>query len=169
MAKLYGVTTKALKQAVRRNIDRFPEDFMFELSEDEWKILRSQTVTSSWGGTRYAPMAFTEQGVAMLSSVLRSERAIQVNIQIMRTFTMLRGMLVEVEELKRKVESMEENVDERFQIVFEAIQQLMSMVFRGPASVPIPAAVPRRSTCRVLHACRRGSRPLSSAVRCMLP
>ncbi|MFP4316827.1 MAG: ORF6N domain-containing protein [Desulfovibrionales bacterium] len=126
LAELYGVTTKALKQAVRRNSDRFPEDFMFELSEDEWENLRSQTVTSSWGGTRYAPMAFTEQGVAMLSSILRSERAIQVNIQIMRAFTRLRGMLVQVEELKRKVEAMEENVDERFQIVFEAIQQLMA-------------------------------------------
>ncbi|MFP4516655.1 MAG: ORF6N domain-containing protein [Desulfovibrionales bacterium] len=126
LAELYGVTTKALKQAVRRNSDRFPEDFMFELSEDEWENLRSQTVTSSWGGTRYAPMAFTELGVAMLSSILRSERAIQVNIQIMRAFTRLRGMLVQVEELKRKVEAMEENVDERFQIVFEAIQQLMA-------------------------------------------
>ena len=78
------------------------------------------------GGTRYTPMAFTEQGVAMLSSVLRSERAIQVNIQIMRAFTRLRGMLVEVEDLKRKVEAMEASFDERFQIVFEAIQQLMT-------------------------------------------
>jgi hypothetical protein len=106
LAELYGVTTKALKQAVRRNLGRFPNDFMFELSEEEWNNLRSQTVTSSWGGTRFAPMAFTEQGVAMLSSVLRSERAIHVNIQIMRAFTRLRGMLVEVEDLKREVEAM---------------------------------------------------------------
>jgi hypothetical protein len=80
LAELYGVETKALKQAVRRNITRFPDDFMFELTKDEFEILRSQIVTSSWGGTRYRPMAFTEQGVAMLSSVLNSDRAIQVNI-----------------------------------------------------------------------------------------
>jgi hypothetical protein len=83
LADLYGVETKVLKQAVRRNIDRFPDDFMFELTRDEFSHLRSQFVTSSWGGARYLPMAFTEQGVAMLSSVLKSDRAIQVNIQIM--------------------------------------------------------------------------------------
>jgi len=87
LAELYGVETKVLKQAVRRNINRFPAGFMFELTRDEFKNLRSQFVTSSWGGTRYPPMAFTEQGVAMLSSVLKSDRAIQVNIHIMRAFT----------------------------------------------------------------------------------
>jgi hypothetical protein len=90
LAELYDVETKVLKQAVRRNIDRFPEDFMFELSKEEFKNLRSQFVTSSWGGVRYRPYAFTEQGVAMLSSVLKSERGIRVNIQIMRAFIKLR-------------------------------------------------------------------------------
>jgi hypothetical protein len=125
LAELYGVETKVLKQAVRRNIDRFPSDFMFELSKDEFSNLRSQIVTSSWGGARYKPMAFTEQGVAMLSSVLRSKRAIQVNIQIMRAFTQLRQMLATHKDLKRKLEAMEEKYDEQFRIVFEAIKQLL--------------------------------------------
>ena len=99
-----------LKQAVRRNIDRFPENFMFELTKDEVENLRSQFVTSSWGGTRYPPMAFTEQGVAMLSSVLNSKRAIQVNIQIMRAFTKLREMLSTHEDLRKKIEAMEKHV-----------------------------------------------------------
>jgi hypothetical protein len=106
LAELYGVETKVLKQAVRRNSKRFPEDFMFELSAGEFKNLRSQFVTSSWGGIRYKPMAFTEQGVAMLSSVLNSERAIQVNNQIMRAFTKLRQMLATNADLRRKIEDM---------------------------------------------------------------
>jgi len=93
LAQLYNVETKVLKQAVRRNIDRFPDDFMFELNNEEFTNLRSQIVTSSWGGARYVPMAFTEQGVAMLSSVLNSRQAIHVNIQIMRVFTRMREML----------------------------------------------------------------------------
>ncbi len=126
LAELYGVETKVLKQAVRRNIDRFPADFMFELDGDEFNNLRSQIVTSSWGGARYLPMAFSEHGVLMLSSVLKSERAVQVNIQIMRAFTQLRKMLSSHEDLKRKIESMEKKYDEQFQIVFEAIKQLLS-------------------------------------------
>ncbi len=126
LAELYGVETKVLKQAVRRNIDRFPADFMFELTRNEFNNLRSQIVTSSWGGARYSPMAFSEHGVLMLSSVLKSERAVQVNIQIMRTFTKLRQMLSTHEDLKRKIESMEKKYDEQFQIVFEAIKQLLS-------------------------------------------
>ena len=126
LAELYGVQTKVLKQAVRRNIGRFPSDFMFELNSKEFQDLRSQIVTSSWGGLRYLPMAFTEQGVAMLSSVLSSERAVQVNIQIVRTFTKLRRMLATHEELKRKIENMEKQYDENFQIVFEAIKQLFN-------------------------------------------
>ena len=114
-----------LKQAVKRNIKRFPSDFMFELTKEEFQNLRSQFVTSSWGGSRYVPMVFTEQGVAMLSSVLKSERAIQVNIQIMRAFTQLRRMLVTHKDLKRKIEAMERKYDEQFAIVFEAIQQLL--------------------------------------------
>ena len=125
LADLYGVETRVLKQAVKRNIMRFPSDFMFELNKEEFKILRSQFVTSSWGGPRYVPMAFTEQGVAMLSSVLRSERAIQVNIQIMRTFTQLRKMLNTHEDLKRKIKAMEKKYDEQFQIVFEAMKALI--------------------------------------------
>jgi hypothetical protein len=126
LAELYGVETKVLKQAVRRNIERFPADFMFELSKDEFNNLRSQIVTSSWGGARYLPMAFSEHGVLMLSSVLNSERAVQVNIQIMRTFTKLREMLSTHKDLKRKIESMEKKYDEQFQIVFEAIKQLLT-------------------------------------------
>jgi len=126
LAELYGVETKVLKQAVRRNIERFPADFMFELTKDEFNNLRSQIVTSSWGGARYLPMAFSEHGVLMLSSVLNSERAVQVNIQIMRTFTKLREMMATHSDLKRKIESMEKKYDEQFQIVFEAIKQLLS-------------------------------------------
>jgi len=127
LAELYGVETKALKQAIRRNIDRFPADFMFELTKDEFNNLRSHFVTSSWGGARYLPMAFTEQGVAMLSSVLRSKQAAQVNVAIMRTFMRLRRMLATNEDLKRKIEAMEANYDQQFQIVFEAIKQLLEI------------------------------------------
>jgi hypothetical protein len=126
LSELYGVETKVLKQAVRRNIKRFPNDFMFELTKDEFENLRSQIVTSSWGGARYIPMAFTEQGVAMLSTVLKSDRAIQVNIQIMRAFTQLRQMLSTHKDLKRKIESMEKKYDQQFQVVFEAIKQLLT-------------------------------------------
>ncbi len=94
LAELYVVETKRLKEAVRRNISRFPNDFMFELNDDEWKILRTQFATSSWGGIRYAPFAFTEQGVAMLASVLKSETAIQINIAIVRAFVAIRQSLI---------------------------------------------------------------------------
>ena len=127
LAELYGVETRALKQAVRRNIKRFPPDFMFELSYQELRDLRSQIVMSSWGGTRRPPMAFTEQGVAMLSSVLKSDRAIQVNIQIMRAFTQLRQMLSTHEELRRKIEAMERKYDQQFKVVFDAIKQLLDV------------------------------------------
>ena len=127
LAELYGVETKVLKQAVRRNIKRFPEDFMFELSKQEFSVWRSQFVTSKRDrmGLRYAPMVFTEQGVAMLSSVLKSDRAILVNIQIMRAFTQLRRMLATHEDLKKKIEEMEEKYDQQFQVVFDAIRQLL--------------------------------------------
>lgn len=127
LAELYRVETKALKQAVRRNIDRFPNDFMFELTREEFQNWRSQIVTSKSDrmGLRYEPMVFTEQGVAMLSSVLSSKRAVQVNIQIMRAFTKLRQMLSTHEELKKKIEDMEKKYDENFRIVFEAIKQLL--------------------------------------------
>lgn len=125
LAELYGVKTKVLKQAVKRNIGRFPKDFMFELTKLEFDNLRSQIVTSSWGGTRYSPMVFTKQGVAMLSSVLNSDTAIKVNIQIMRAFTQLRQMLSTHKDLKKKIETMEKKYDQQFQIVFEAIKQLL--------------------------------------------
>jgi len=129
LADLYGVPTKTLKQAVRRNIDRFPSDFMFELTHKEFTYLRSQIVTSSspqWGGRRYTPMAFTEQGVAMLSSVLRSERAVQVNIEIMRAFVRLRQMLSAHKDLERKLIALEKKYDKQFKIVFDAIRALMA-------------------------------------------
>ena len=126
LAELYGVETKILKQAVRRNIDRFPADFMFELTKEENQSLRSQIVTLKRGQhSKYLAFAFTEQGVAMLSSVLKSDRAIQVNIQIIRAFTQLRKMLSTHADLKLKIEAMEMKYDENFGIVFEAIRQLI--------------------------------------------
>ena len=125
LAILYGVETRVLKQAVKRNIERFPSDFLFQLSKKEFEILRSQFVTSSWGGTRYLPFAFTKQGVAMLSGVLSSKRAIEVNIQVMRTFVKLRQWLSAHKELEKKLNTLEKNYDENFRIVFEAIKLLM--------------------------------------------
>jgi hypothetical protein len=126
LAELYGVETRALKQAVRRNLDRFPADFMFELSVAEIKNLVSQTVIPTRGKLGGAtPYAFTEQGVAMLSSVLRSSRAVQVNIAIMRTFVRLREMLLSNAELARKLAALENKYDAQFKVVFDAIRELM--------------------------------------------
>ena len=126
LAELYEVETRALVQAVKRNIERFPEDFMFQLNPEEFAILKSQIVTSSWGGVRTAPYAFSEQGVSMLSSVLRSDRAIQVNIEIMRTFVRLRQMLASNVELSRKLAALEKKYDLQFKAVFDAIRDLMT-------------------------------------------
>jgi len=127
LAELYGVETKQLKRAVRRNIDRFPPDFMFELTKEEYDSLRYQFGTLKRGEhSKYLSIAFTEQGVAMLSSVLNSKRAIQVNILIMRAFVQLRQMISSHEDLLRKVEKMEKKYDRQFQVVFEAIRQLMA-------------------------------------------
>jgi len=140
LAELYGVGTKALNQAVQRNIERFPADFMFQLSEKEWKDLRSQSVTANPKGyvlrsqsvtakRRTLPHAFTEQGVAMLSSVLRSPRAVQVNIAIMRTFVQIRRLMDSNALLAEKIEALEEKYaehDQHFQIVFDAIKQLIA-------------------------------------------
>lgn len=126
LANLYGVETKYLKQQVNRNIERFPNDFLFQLNKKEFNSLRSQIATSNRGGTRYLPYAFTELGVAMLSSVLRSEQAIKVNIQIMRAFTKLREMLLTHKDLKRKIEEMEKKYDTQFKIIFDAIKKLLS-------------------------------------------
>jgi len=126
LAELYGVETRVLVQAVKRNIDRFPEDFMFQLTDEEFVNLKSQIVISSWGGSRRAkPYAFTEQGVAMLSSVLRSKRAVQVNIEIMRTFVKFRQMLIAHKDLERKFAGLEKKYDEQFKVVFDAIRALM--------------------------------------------
>ena len=125
LAELYEVQTRQLTRQVRRNIERFPDDFMFQLTKDELRNLMCQIGTSSWGGIRKLPYVFTEQGVAMLSSVLHSKRAIQVNIQIMRAFTQLRRMLLTNAGLRRKIEEMERKYDKHFAIVFQAIKQLL--------------------------------------------
>lgn len=127
LAELYSVSTKRLNEQVTRNIGRFPEDFMFQLEEDETEALRSQIATSNdgRGGRRYFPRVFTEQGVAMLSSVLKSERAAQVNIAIMRAFVRLRQLLATHEELARKLNAMEQQYDAQFKIVFDVIRRLM--------------------------------------------
>lgn len=132
LAKLYAVETRALKQAVRRNPDRFPGDFMFELTADEVRMLVSQNVIPSLGKLGGAiPMAFTEQGVAMLSGVLRSDRAVRVNIAVMRAFVRLRQMLASHTELAHKLEEMELKYDGNFRLVFDALRQLMD-----PPAVP---------------------------------
>jgi len=127
LAELYEIEPRVLVQAVKRNTGRFPEDFMFQLTDEEFQNLKSQIVISSWGGSRRAnPYAFTEQGVAMLSSVLRSKRAVQVNIQIMRTFVQLRQMLAVHKDLERKLTALEKKYDEQFKVVFDAIRALMT-------------------------------------------
>jgi ORF6N domain len=128
LAELYGVETRVLLQAVSRNQKRFPKDFMFQLSKEEYEFLRSQIVISKKGrgGRRYLPYAFTEQGVAMLSCILRSERAVHVNIEIMRAFVRLREMIATHKDLVRKLEALEEKYDAQFKVVFDAIRELMA-------------------------------------------
>ena len=130
LAELYQVQTKLLKRQVRRNIERFPDDFMFELTKDEFDNLRSQFGTSRWGGSRYIPMVFTEQGVAMLSSVINSSRAIAVNIRIIRVFTKIREMLtdnlnikLEIEEIKKNLSNQNKNIEIVFQYLDELIEK----------------------------------------------
>lgn len=128
LAELYGVLTKTLNQAVRRNISRFPEDFMFQMNKTEMENWKSQIVTSNRVkmGLRKSPLVFTEQGIAMLSSVLRSERAIHVNIQIMRTFTKIREMMVNNKDLQQRIDKLEEKFDGKFKVVFNAINALLT-------------------------------------------
>ena len=128
LALLYGVETKVLNRAVKRNLQRFPSDFMFQLTENEGDLLRCQIGTSNKGrgGRRYLPYVFTEQGVAMLSTVLNSERAILVNIEIMRAFVKLREMLASNVELSRRLDELESKYDKQFRVVFDAIRQLMA-------------------------------------------
>ena len=126
LADLYEVEVRTLVQAVKRNQERFPPDFMFQLNADEVANLKSQIVISSWGGARRAhPYALTEQGVAMLSSVLRSPRAVQVNIEIMRAFVRIRQLLATHEDLARKFDAVERKYDQQFKVVFDAIRRLM--------------------------------------------
>jgi hypothetical protein len=125
LAALYDVEPGALVQAVKRNMERFPEDFTFQLTPDEYRILKSQSVISSWGGRRHPPYAFTEQGVAMLSSVLRSSRAVQVNVEIMRAFVRLRRILAENAGLAGRLDELEKRYDVQFKVVFDTIRQLM--------------------------------------------
>jgi len=127
LAELYDVPTKSLNQAIRRNMDRFPEDFMFQLTEAEFADLRSQFVTSKKkrGGRRYMPYVFTEQGVAMLSGVLNSDRAVQVNIAIMRAFVRMRETMASHRELAQRLNTLEKTYDAHFRVVFDAIRALM--------------------------------------------
>ena len=125
LASLYGVETRVLMQAVQRNIDRFPPDFLFQLTDQEFANLKSQIVTSSWGGIRKLPFAFSEQGVAMLSSVLRSKRAVAVNIEIMRAFVRMRALIDGNRTLAKKINDLEQKYDKQFKVVFQAIYDLM--------------------------------------------
>ena len=125
LAKMYQVETKRLKESVRRNIRRFPEDFMFELSTEEWAVLRSQFASSSWGGQRYNPYAFSEQGVAMLSSVLNSEVAIDINISIMRAFVMIRQFALTYQELNEKLIALEKKYNQKFTDIDQVLNYLI--------------------------------------------
>lgn len=121
LAQLYTIETKRLKEAVRRNIRRFPEDFMFELTSNEWENLRTQFASSSWGGKRYLPFAFTEQGIAMLSSVLHSDVAIEMNISIMRAFVYMRQLALSHEELAKQLRELEKRHDRKFVGIEQAL------------------------------------------------
>jgi len=147
LAALYGVETKALNQAVKRNRERFPEDFMFELTQEEFNNLRSHFVTSTWGGRRYPPNAFTEQGVAMLSSVLTSATAIAVNIRIIRVFTRLREILLTHKDILLKLQQLAKQVDRHdteIRLIFDALKRLMDppqndrvkIGYRAPPKIP---------------------------------
>ena len=144
LAEMYGVEVKRLNERVKRNHTRFPSDFMFQLSSDEWLHLKSQNATSSWGGNRKLPFVFTEHGVAMLSSVLNSETAIQVNIQIIRVFTKMKQLLLENKELFLKIEKVEKqliNHDKDLQNIFTILKKLIPLpetVKRNPIGFPYP-------------------------------
>ena len=130
LARLYQVGPGVLLQAIKRNISRFPGDFMFQLNQEEWGNLKSQNVISSskWGGSRHPPYALTEQGIAMLSSVLKSETAIQVNVEIIRAFVRLRGLIMANQDLAKRLDALEKRYDGQFKAVFEAIRQVMEPV-----------------------------------------
>lgn len=140
LAELYGVETKVLNQAVNRNLDKFPEDFMFTITDIEWQILKSQFVTSSWGGRRKLPKVFTEHGVLMLSSVLNSKRATAVNIQIIKIFVRLRQMLFDNTELRLEIEKIKnklDNQDKNMEIVFRYLDELLEAKYNPQPREPI--------------------------------
>ncbi len=132
LAQLYGVATKAFKQAVKRNINRFPDDFMFQLTKAELEVLRSQFVTFNLLNTRYLPFAFTEHGAVMVANILHSERAVKASVTVVRAFVKMRSILVEYKELKTRIDKLENKYDKHFKIVFDAIKALMD----SPKSKP---------------------------------
>ena len=144
LAGLYGVETKVLNRGVKRNLRRLPGDFMFQLTPEETENLRCQIGTSSWGGRRYLPYAFTEEGVGMLSGILHSERAIHANIEIMRAFVRLRRLVLANAELAKKLDALERKYDAQFKAVFDAIRELMTP--KAPTSRPIGFVRPNDST-----------------------
>jgi len=127
LAEMYGTETKRLKEAVRRNPNRFPPDFMFELNVEEWQILRTQIATSSWGGVRYLPFAFTEQGVAMLASILNSPKAIEINISIVRAFIALRQYALGYAELNQKLENFMIETNMQFNDIYQALTEMADL------------------------------------------
>lgn len=135
LATIFGVTTKRLNEQVRRNKARFPKDFMFSLTREEFVILRSQFATSRWGGRRYPPNVFTEHGAVMLASVLKSQIAIEASIQVVRAFVRLREMLASNKEFAQKLTELERKYDKKFQIVFDAIRQLMEPVIKPKSKI----------------------------------
>ena len=132
LAALYGVETKRLKEQVRRNVSRFPEDFMFELNSEEFEYLRTQFATSKRGGTRYAPIAFTEHGVSMLSSILNSDKAIKINIEIIRAFSRYRALLSESKELKSEIQALDNKINKIFKFLLEKIDALHQKKLKEP-------------------------------------
>jgi ORF6N domain-containing protein len=144
LAAIYGVETRTLNQAFQRNRDRFPEDFAFQLSADEFTILRSQFATSSWGGRRYPPFAFTEHGAVMLASVLNSEVAVQTSVEVVRAFVRLREMLVAHKDLARRLDELERKYNGQFATVFDAIRKLMTPVNRTDKEMGFHTLIPKR-------------------------
>ncbi len=168
LAELYGVEPRVLVQAVKRNIERFPADFMFQLTREESRNLKSQIVTSSWGGARRAsPYAFTQEGVAMLSTVLRSRRAVQVSIAIMRAFVRLRELLASNRDLAEKLEAMERQYDSKFRVIFDVIHKLLAppespkepIGFRGASSPEKKPLQKKRGALLKARSPRRETRP----------
>jgi len=134
IAELYQVETKRLNEQVKRNLDRFPESFMFQLTKEEWADLKSQNATSSWGGRRSEPFVFTEHGILMLSSVLNSDIAIKMSVQIIETFVQLRKLANNYEEIMYKIEQMESQYNHQFSEIYQALQQLLSKPKETPRS-----------------------------------